>query len=199
MKILCVAGPSGSGKTTLLERLLPLLPVPRDRVGLLKHTHHRLDWHPPEKDSTRMWASGVGAVGVVDPDQGAFFVRRGSGPAAGRGVEDAPGTGTRPAWTTLELVTACRRLPGSIELVLAEGWSRAAAPKLWVVDRAPGSDDAEPPPFIRAVVTAAERVEAWREGTGVPVFSRDEPEAVAAMLPGWTVALAELPIAGPEG
>lgn len=194
MKILCVAGPSGSGKTTLLERIVPLLPFARHRVALLKHTHHRLDWHPPEKDSTRLWELGVGAVGVVDPEQDAYFLRRGSGAgsAGGRGPE------ARPGWTTLELLAACHRLPGSIELVLAEGWRRAAAPKLWVADREPGEGGAVPT-FTRAVVTQAERVEAWRGATDVPVLSRDAPEAVAERLPGWAVALAELPIAGPAG
>ncbi len=66
-RILCFVGHSGAGKTTLIEGLIPHLPVEAGRVAILKQSHHTLEWHPREKDSTRFWDTGVVAVGVADP------------------------------------------------------------------------------------------------------------------------------------
>lgn len=195
MRILCVSGPSGSGKTTLLESLLPLLPLPPERIALLKHTHHRLDWHPQGKDSTRMWRTGVEAVGVVDPVQCAFFHRR---------EEETPEDRQRPAWSTLDLVSACHRLPGGSELVLAEGWTGARAPRIWVTRLGPDGADG-PPPVTRAVVTSTERLEAWNAWAdevepSLPVHGRDEVETLAGHVLRWAVPVAELPLGpGAEG
>lgn len=194
MKVLCVSGPSGSGKTTLLERLVPLLPLPPARIALLKHTHHRLDWHPEHKDSTRMWRTGAAAVGVVDPGQAAFFQRRG---------EEAPEDRDRPAWSTLDLMSACHRLPGAVELVLAEGWTGARAPRIWVTRHGPDEADG-PPPGTRAVVTVPERRaawEAWAVGSDapLPVHGRDDVETLAGRVLRWAVPVAELPLGPGEG
>lgn len=194
MKVLCVSGPSGSGKTTLLERLLPLLPLTPDRIALLKHTHHRLDWHPEAKDSTRMWETGAAAVGVVDPGQSAFFHRR---------EEDAARDRERPAWSTFHLVSACHRLPGAVELVLAEGWSGARAPRIWVTVAEPGDGDG-PPPVTRAVVTGSDALDAWsawaEEGDAVlPVHVRDEVETLAGRVLRWAAPVAELPLGSSAG
>lgn len=189
MKVLCVSGPSGSGKTTLVERLVPLLPLPPERIALLKHTHHRLDWHPDGKDSTRMWETGAAAVGVVDPGQAAFFQRGGA---------ESPEDRDRPAWNTFQLVSACHRLPGGVEVVLAEGWSAARAPRIWVTASEPGAGD-DPPPVTRAVVTVAGRLEAWRAwaeegGAPLPVHERDRVEALAGRVLRWAAPVAELPL-----
>lgn len=189
MRVLCVSGPSGSGKTTLVERLLPLLPLPPGRIALLKHTHHRLDWHPEDKDSTRMWETGAAAVGVVDPGQSAFFQRR---------EDEGPRDPSRPAWSTFDLVSACHRLPGSVELVLAEGWSGARAPRIWVTAGDPDPVDG-PPPVTRAVVTLPRRLEAWRAwaeegGAPLPVHDRDAVEILAGRVLRWATPVAELPL-----
>ena len=193
MRVLCVSGPSGSGKTTLLERLLPLLPLPAASIALLKHTHHRLDWHPEGKDSTRMWETGASAVGVVDPGQAAFFQRR---------EEETPADRERPAWSTFDLVSACHRLPGGVELVLAEGWSGARAPRIWVTGRGPGTGD-DPPPVTRAVVTLPDELDAWSAwaeegGSPLPVHPRDEVETLAGRILRWAAPVSELPLGPAE-
>lgn len=190
MKVLCVSGPSGSGKTTLVERLVPLLPLPPERIALLKHTHHDLDWHPDGKDSTRMWETGAAAVAVVDPGQSAFFHRRGE--------EEAGRSRDRPAWSTFHLVSACHHVPGSVELVLAEGWSAARAPRIWVTVADPDAGD-DPPPVTRAVVTVPRRLAAWTAwaeegGDPLPVLERDGVEALAGRVLRWAAPVAELPL-----
>ena len=117
MRILCFTGDSGAGKTTLIERLLSHLPLDPASVGILKHTHHRLDWHPPGKDTTRFWQTGVGSVAVVDPAQIACFQRADHAvgcpsetPNAGQ-LTSASDLACDPADWTSELVTGCRLFP----------------------------------------------------------------------------------------
>lgn len=206
-RVLCVAGPSGSGKTRLLRRLLPRLPLPPDRVGVLKHTHHALDWHPAGKDSAVLWAAGPAALGVAGPDQTAVFIRTGR-PRPGRASASEPDSaqeGSAPGdpdgeaappdepadRATRELAAACRRLPGELELILAEGYRTARAPTIWTAAGPP--DSAPPAPGVRAVVVPAGRTAAWAAAhPEAEVRSREEAGDLAARVPAWAVPVAEL-------
>lgn len=64
----CIVGASGSGKTTLIERLIPLLRSKGLRVGVLKHTHHRVAFDKPGKDSWRAAEAGAEQVVLLTPD-----------------------------------------------------------------------------------------------------------------------------------
>jgi len=182
-KVLCIAGPSGSGKTTLLERLLDHLPLDRRRVGLVKHTHHELDWQPRGKDSTRFWDTGAGAVIVVDPGQLVRFTRVDEGTAA-RATTDARAE-------TRSLIAACEAFPDSIALVLAEGYGDSLAPKLWLAPESP-TGGGDPPPAVRAIVTTEEAAQAWRLHTDLPVCVRDDVEGIAARVREWATPVHEL-------
>lgn len=185
-RVLCVAGDSGSGKTRLLAALLPGLPLPADRVGLLKHTHHAVDWHPAGKDSARLWAAGPGALAVAGPDQTALFVRREREAASGAPDEEVAAASTR------RLAEGCRRMPQGIRLVLAEGFRAARAPKIWTAAGGPGPEP--PAPGIRAVVAPGEHTAAWREALpGVEVLDpAGAGEALAPRAEAWAAALSEL-------
>ena len=167
-RILCVAGPSGSGKTTLIAGIVPRLPVPRARLGVLKHTHHRIEWHPEGKDSRRLRDLEPGALGVVGPDRTAVFLS-----------EDEEEDATR------QLLRACSRLPRGLQLVLAEGFTGADAPTIWV-DAGGGPPEGLDVPGLRGVAVPAGDVRSWQEaGVEVPVFSRDDLEELAARAAGW--------------
>lgn len=181
-RVLCVAGESGSGKTTLIRRLVGRLPVPPHRMGLVKHTHHPIDWHPAGKDSGVLWDRGPAALGVAGPDQTALFLRHDVDPHAGPGRPDA----------TRRLIGTCRRLPGDLELVLAEGFEGADAPTLWMAG--PTVEDPAVP-GLRAVAATAEERGAWEaHGPDVPVLVRDDVDVLAARVMEWAVPLEELPI-----
>lgn len=187
--VLCVAGDSDSGKTRLLAALLPRLPLPPDRVGVLKHTHHAVDWHPEGKDSARLWAAGPGALAVAGPDQTALFVRREGEAAPGDPDEEVAAASTR------RLAEGCRRMPPGIRLVLAEGFRAARAPKIWTA--AGGPEPGPPAPGVRAVIAPGEHAAAWREA--LPGAEVLEPsgaaEALAPRAEAWAAALSELPLA----
>ena len=66
-KVLGVIGTSGSGKTTLLELLLAQLAAQGVKVNVIKHSHHDLQFEPPQKDSARLRAAGAAEVMVGSP------------------------------------------------------------------------------------------------------------------------------------
>lgn len=189
-RVLRVSGPSGSGKTSLLLRLLPRLPVSAREVGLVKHTHHAVDWHPAGKDSRLLWDADPGALCVAGPDQAALFLPDGGreddpGPREARDGSDPAGDATR------RLVRACRRLPGRLRLILAEGFREARAPGIWTAAAPP--DGPGPGPAIRAAVVPASAVAAWQAARPeLEVHPREAAAELADRVVGWAAPLSEL-------
>lgn len=180
LRVLCVSGDSGSGKTALIRRLVPCLPRPPGRIGVVKHTHHAVDWHPDGKDSRALWEAGPGALCVAGPDQTAVFLR-----VDGTGATRDAGAATR------RLAGACRRLPPEVRLVLAEGFRRARAPTLWTAAGPPGR--AAPGPEVVGAVVPGEHRSAWAERhPGLPVHGRGDVEAIAARVADAAAPLEEL-------
>ncbi len=109
-KVFGFAGYSGSGKTTLIEQLIPRFVLAGIRVSLIKHAHHVFDIDKPGKDSYRHREAGASEV-LVTSDQRWVLMHE---------LRGAP----EP---TLEQQIA-RFAP--CDLVLVEGFKRAAIPKL---------------------------------------------------------------------
>jgi molybdopterin-guanine dinucleotide biosynthesis protein len=186
-----VAGASGTGKTTLLERLLDHLPTDRSRVGLVKHTHHELDWHPPAKDSTRYWEAGAGAVVVIDPVQIASFARAtaDSKPPSTRWTD---GNVSESLLQTRSLLDACCALPESIEIVLAEGWSRSLVPKVWFTGGSREELPFDQIPEVRAIISAAVGPKSPAADGALPVFTREDVAELATRIWDWAAPASEL-------
>ncbi len=110
MKIFGLAGWSGSGKTTLLGRLIPELGARGLSVSTVKHAHHAFDLDQPGKDSHTHRMAGAREVLVASSARWALMHEL-------RGAEEPP----------LEELLA--RM-GPVDLVLVEGFKRAALPKL---------------------------------------------------------------------
>lgn len=187
-RVLCVCGPSGAGKTTLVRGLLPRLSPGPERIGILKHTHHALEWHPEGTDSGRLWEAGPAAVCVTGPDQHACFTRRPTGArapdgdgrreGADRGKEGSPSADA----PTAELLSALDLLPPGLALVLAEGFHRALAPKLWVAADSP-RPDRRLPEGVFAVAVAEDVRAAWKRAAGdVPVYGRNALGGLASAV-----------------
>ena len=118
MRVFGLAGWSGSGKTTLMTRLLPALLQRGVSVSTIKHAHHAFDVDQPGKDSYRHREAGATEVMVSSERRWALMHEL-------RGAAEPP----------LEQLL---RHMSPVDLVIVEGFKRAAVPKLEVYRAAVG-------------------------------------------------------------
>jgi molybdopterin-guanine dinucleotide biosynthesis adapter protein len=107
------AGWSGSGKTTLIEQVILRLKLLGHRVSLIKHAHHEFDIDHAGKDSFRHRQAGTAQVLISSANRWALMNER------------------QPDEHELSLAEAIALLK-PVDLVLVEGFKRAAIPKLEV-------------------------------------------------------------------
>ena len=159
MRIFGFAGWSGSGKTTLIEALIPRLTAAGLRVSLVKHAHHEFDVDVPGKDSWRHRHAGCTEVLVSSPVRWALMHEL-------RGAAE------------LTLAQALDRL-APCDLVLVEGYKRAAIPKLEIwrptLDKPPLHPD---DPNVVAVATDVPTAVT----TVLPVFSLADRDGIATFV-----------------
>ena len=147
-------GHSNAGKTTFVEQLLAELTRRGRRVAAIKHAHHAVELDTAGKDSWRYKQAGAVMSMLVTRD-------------ALQLVADA--TDQR------EPQQLAARFLGEADLVLAEGFSHAAGPKIEVLRRACGK-----PPRCQledgliALVTDCEEAH-----SSLPHFALDDVAGVA--------------------
>src|ERR1039458_7192751 len=107
-------GHSGSGKTTLIEKLLRELSGRGLRVAMIKHAHHKVVLDTPGKDSYRYKQAGAVMSMLVTSNELQL-------------VADAV--------DRREPEQLAQRFMGEANLVLAEGFSQCATPKIEVLRR----------------------------------------------------------------
>src|SRR5512139_4205730 len=112
MKTFGFAGWSGSGKTTLIERLIPSFVARGLRVSLIKHAHHSFDVDQPGKDSHRHRHAGAGEVLVTSSRRWVL-------------MHELRGEAEPTMEELIGRMSPC-------DLLLVEGFKRAAIPKLEV-------------------------------------------------------------------
>lgn len=110
MRVFGLAGWSGSGKTTLMTQLLPALLRRGVSVSTIKHAHHAFDVDQPGKDSYRHREAGATEVMVSSERRWALMHEL-------RGAAEP----------SLEQLL---RQMSPVDLVIVEGFKRAAMPKL---------------------------------------------------------------------
>jgi molybdopterin-guanine dinucleotide biosynthesis protein B len=115
MNVISIVGHSGAGKTTLVEKLIRELSSRGVRVATIKHAHHKVVLDTPGKDSYRYKEAGAVMSMLVTTNQLQV-------------VADA--TDRR------EPEQLAQRFLGEADLVLAEGFSLCATPKIEVLRRA---------------------------------------------------------------
>jgi molybdopterin-guanine dinucleotide biosynthesis adapter protein len=124
MKVLGIVGYSGSGKTTLIEKLIPELSRRGYRIGVLKHAHHAFDIDQPGKDSYRARAAGAATVLVASSNRWAL-------------MHELRGQPEPSLDELLGQFSGC-------DLVLVEGYKRAAIDKIEVHRSAAGTSPLYP-------------------------------------------------------
>ena len=155
--IIAIVGRTNSGKTTLIERLIPALAERGYRVGTIKHHHHG-DFEADQKgkDSWRHAQAGAVATAVVGSQRLAMFQR----------VEREP---------VPEAVARLFAPPP--DLILAEGYSDSAYPKVEVVRVARSAT-----PLSASATHLIALVTDGDCDLGVPRFGLEEIDAIAEHL-----------------
>lgn len=120
MKRVHIIGRKNSGKTTLVAELISAFAAQGMCVGGIKHTHHHHELDVPGKDSFRHRQAGAAVVGIITPGMVAAF------------RPQTRAEGTEAAYAALAPMFA------GCHLVLVEGDSRTAAPKIEVWRQATG-------------------------------------------------------------
>ena len=157
MKIFGFAGFSGSGKTTLIEQLIPLFVARGLRVSLVKHAHHTFDVDQPGKDSYRHRHAGASEVLITSSRRWVL-------------MHELRGEAEPSMDDVIRHISPC-------DLLLVEGFKRAAIPKLEIYRRVVGEPLLHPhDPHIVAIATDAPLA------THLPVLDLNTPEAVAEFV-----------------
>ncbi|MBL8385669.1 MAG: molybdopterin-guanine dinucleotide biosynthesis protein B [Burkholderiales bacterium] len=151
------AGYSGSGKTTLIEKLIPRFVAAGLRVSLIKHAHHAFDIDKPGKDSYRHREAGCTEV-LVTSDRRWVLMHE---------LRDEP----EPTLADqLDRFAPC-------DLVLVEGFKRAAIPKLEVHRPRHGRPLLHPEDANIVAVATDAPVQ-----TPLPVLDINDPAAIAEFI-----------------
>jgi molybdopterin-guanine dinucleotide biosynthesis protein B len=153
--VLCIVGFSGSGKTTVMVGLVAELARRGLRVGTIKHDAHGFDMDHPGKDSWRHKQAGALAAVVSSP--------RRIGMVMDVDHDHDP----------LELAA----LMPDMDIVLAEGFKRAALPKIEVFRPENGK-----PPACRGQAHLLAVVSRADLDWGVTRFSPDDFEHLAEFV-----------------
>ena len=151
------AGFSGSGKTTLIEQLIPLFTGRGLRVSLIKHAHHTFDVDQPGKDSYRHRQAGAHEVLVTSSRRWAL-------------MHELRGEAEPSLEALIERMAAC-------DLLLVEGFKRAALPKLVVFRQAVGEAPLHPHDAHIVAVATDCALEA-----PIPVLDLNQPAAICEFI-----------------
>ena len=157
MHVFGFAGFSGSGKTTLIEQLIPLFTGRGLRVSLIKHAHHTFDVDQPGKDSYRHRQAGAQEVLISSSRRWAL-------------MNELRGQAEPSLDALIERMSPC-------DLLLVEGFKRAAMPKLEVFRKAVGEAPLHPHDAQIVAVASDAPMQA-----PIPVLDLNQPVAICEFI-----------------
>ncbi|KMQ91906.1 molybdopterin-guanine dinucleotide biosynthesis protein b [Lasius niger] len=125
LPLLGISAWSGTGKTTLLKQLIPLLARQNIRVGLIKHTHHKMDVDTRGKDSYELRKAGAHQTIVANSKRWALMTET-------------------PKEEAIDLRSLAARMDQRyLDLILVEGFKQEPIPKIQLFRENAGHDLAD--------------------------------------------------------
>ena len=153
--VIGLVGYSGSGKTTFLEKLIVELKSRRYKIGVIKHTHHSVEFDQPGKDAWRHARAGADFVGLAASGSYSVYKK----------TEGDPEPGTLIA------------LAGELDLIIIEGYKKEKWPKIEVFyQHGQAERPVIPDKELLAVVSDAPPLKA------APHFGLDDVAGVADLI-----------------
>ncbi|PJE79435.1 Molybdopterin-guanine dinucleotide biosynthesis adapter protein [invertebrate metagenome] len=160
--VLGFAAFSGTGKTTLLEQVMPCLKVKGLRIGVIKASHHNMEFDVPGKDSYRLRHSGAVRLLLAMPERSVCFT-------------DNPEPCDPDFNHQLQLIQG-----DDLDIILVEGFRDAPIPKIEVhrqVCDKPFLFNHDP--WIMAVACDQDTN---RSGISLPCLDINQPDQVSAYI-----------------
>lgn len=128
--IIGIAGYSGSGKTTLIRQILPELKKQGLSVGVLKHSHHKLNIDIRGKDTDHFYRAGADYVFAHDSQQGFARYRN----------------------SDMSFAAHIGRFPAALDLIIVEGHKDINIPGICLETKSSGEKTGRAKPGNRSIV-----------------------------------------------
>ncbi|OPX86487.1 MAG: Molybdopterin-guanine dinucleotide biosynthesis adapter protein [Pelotomaculum sp. PtaB.Bin104] len=152
--VIGLAGFSNSGKTTFLEKLIAELKSRDYRIGVIKHTHHQVEFDRPGKDTWRHARAGAEVVALATP----------GGVSLVRSFESDPGP------------DAVISMISGVDLIIIEGYKRGNWPKIEIYRQGITERPVIPEEELLAIASDVEL------DTKAPYFGLDDVAGVADLI-----------------
>jgi molybdopterin-guanine dinucleotide biosynthesis adapter protein len=159
--VIAIVGKSDTGKTVIMEKLIKEFKARGYRVGAVKHAHQTVDLDAPGKDTWRFSQAGSDAVAVSSPSRITIF----------NNLDHEP-----------VLEETVMLLGVNYDIVLAEGFKTARAPKIEVCPSGNQGDMVCSESDLRAVISDA------KLPVKIPLFGRDEISRIADFIENEIIA-----------
>ena len=159
--VIAIVGKSGSGKTVIMEKLIREFKARGYRVGAVKHAHQTVDLDAPGKDTWRFSQAGSDVVAVSSPSRITIF----------NNLDHEP-----------VLEETVMLLGVNYDIVLAEGFKTARAPKIEVCPTGKPGDMVCSESDLRAVISDA------KLPVKIPLLGRDEISRIADFIENEIIA-----------
>ena len=153
--VIAIVGKSGAGKTVIMEKLITEFKARGYRVGAVKHAHQTVELDAPGKDTWRFSQAGCDAVAVSSPSRITIF----------NNLDHEP-----------LLEETVLLLGENYDIILAEGFKTARAPKIEVCPSGKPGDMICSESELRAVISDG------RLSVKIPLFGRGDISKIADFI-----------------
>ena len=153
-----LAGFSNSGKTTLLEKIIAVLDGRGYQVGVIKHTHHQIEFDQPGKDTWRHAKAGAEVVVLASAEGISLYKRLSADPSPE---------------VVLDMISG-------VDLIIVEGYKWGNWPKIALLRQEVAERADIPKEELLAVVSDMHK--SHSESSDIPCFDWNDFMGIANLI-----------------